>query len=198
MSSAGEVFFSSGNSVLKLDANGILTRVAGTGRYGYSGDGGSALSSQLAWPAGLALDGSGNLFIAENAAHRIRKVSPKGIITTVAGSGIAGNSGDDGPATSAQLNWPTGLALDASGSLYIADTANHRVRRVSAGGIITTVVADLRQAEGVAVDGSGNLYISDYHVVYTCGDCDIPVGRILKMPRQGNSLLTDDVRFLIG
>jgi hypothetical protein len=84
--SAGDVYFSTTNSVMKLDAKGMLTRVAGTGKYGYSGDGGPATRAQLAWPGGLALDGSGNLFIADNANHRIRKVSPEGVISTAAGS----------------------------------------------------------------------------------------------------------------
>src|SRR5687768_1889775 len=120
--SGGDVYFCSFNSVLKVDAKGILTRVAGTGKYGYSGDGGPASRAQLAWPAALTMDGSGNLFIADNANHRIRKVSPDGLISTVAGT-TSGNSGDGGPATNAQLNWPTDVAADASGNLYIADAA---------------------------------------------------------------------------
>jgi len=156
---AGELFFCSGNSVLKMDMNGILTRVAGTGQNGYSGDGGMASSAQLGWPAGLALDDAGNLYIAENANHRVRKVSPSGIISTVAGNGSAGYSGDGGQAVNAQLNFPIGLAVDMSGNLYIADTGNHRVRKVSVDGIITTDAADLSQAEEVAVDATGNLYI---------------------------------------
>ncbi len=162
---AGDIYFTSGNSVMKVDSNGILTRVAGTGRLGYSGDGGPALNAQLAWPAGLALDRAGNLYISDNATHRVRKVSAAGIISTVAGNGSAGYSGDDGPAASAQLNWPTGLAVDSSGNLFIADTANGRIRKVSFdSGIITTAAADLHNARGVAIDAAGTLYIADYTV----------------------------------
>ncbi len=85
VSAAGDVYFGSGNAVMKVDSQGILTRIAGTGQYGLSADGGSALSAQLAWPAGLVIDSAGNLYIAENAAHRVRKVSPQGIISTVVG-----------------------------------------------------------------------------------------------------------------
>jgi hypothetical protein len=115
VSSGGDVYFSSDNAVMKVDSQGILTRIAGTGVYGISADGGSATATTLAWPAGLAIEGAGNLYIAENAAHRVRKVSPQGVITTVAGTGSSGYSGDGGPALSAQLNWPTALALDAAG-----------------------------------------------------------------------------------
>ena len=183
---AGEVYFTSENSVLKVDANGILTRVAGTGKYGYSGDGGAALDAQLAWPAGLALDGAGNLFIGDNANHRVRKVSPEGIISTVAGTGSAGYSGDDGAAANAQLNWPTGLAADSSGNLFIADTANGRIRKLSFdSGIITTVAAGLHLADGIALDASGNLYIADYSVVVDDEGDNIYTGRVLKKTTSG-------------
>ena len=186
--SAGEIYFSAGNAVMKVDAKGILTRVAGTGKYGYSGDGGSALSAQLAWPAGLAFDSSGNLFIADNANHRIRKVTPAGIISTVVG-GSAGYSGDNGPATSAQLNWPTAVAVDTSSNLFIADTANQVIRKVSASGIITTVATGLNSPEGMAVDSSGVLYIADYTAVDVgCGDI-VYSGHILKMTTDGNTAI---------
>src|SRR5215469_12546820 len=187
MGSAGDIYFSAGNSVMKVDAKGILTRIAGTGQYGYSGDGGSALSAQLAWPAGLAFDSSGNLFIADNANHRIRKVTPAGIISTVVG-GSAGYSGDNGPAVSAQLNWPTAVAVDTSGNLFIADTANQVIRKVSASGIITTFATDLNSPEGVAVNSSGDLYIADYATEDGC--CEIVYsGRIVKMTADGNTAI---------
>jgi sugar lactone lactonase YvrE len=183
---AGEVYFTSENAVVKVDASGVLTRVAGTGKYGYSGDGGPALDAQLAWPAGLALDRAGNLFIGDNANHRVRKVSPAGIISTIAGSGSGGYAGDDGPATDAQLNWPTGLAADASGNLYIADTANGRIRRVSLdSGVITTVSAGLHVAQGLAIDASGNLYIADYSVLSDDEGDNVYDGRILRMTASG-------------
>jgi sugar lactone lactonase YvrE len=181
----GDVYFCSFNSVLKIDAKGILTRIAGTGKYGYSGDGGPASRAQLAWPAGLTLDGSGNVFIADNANHRIRKVSPEGIISTVAGT-TAGNSGDGGPAIKAQLNWPTGVAADAAGNIYVADAANHRIRKVSANGVITTTTADINRPEGLAVDAAGNLYVSDYDVATDSEGDNYYTGRILKITPSGS------------
>ena len=130
------------NRIRKVSATGIITTVAGNGSAGYSGDGGPATSAQLSLPAGVAVDGSGNLYIADSGNNRIRKVSATGIITTVAGNGSPGYSGDGGPATSAQLNQPAGVAVDASGNLYIADSSNNRIRKVSATGIITTVAGN--------------------------------------------------------
>jgi sugar lactone lactonase YvrE len=186
ISSAGDVYFSSDNSVLKVDAAGTLTRIAGTGKFGYSGDGGPAVQAQLAWPVGLALDSAGNLFIADNANQRVRKVTPAGIISTIAG-GVAGYSGDGGPAANAQINWPTSLAFDASGNLYITDTANHVIRRVSGAGIITTVATGLNQAEGVAVDSSGNLYIADYSVTTNDDGDYVYSGRVLRVNSSGTT-----------
>ena len=158
---------------------GIITTVAGNGTQGYSGDGGAAISSELDEPDGVAVDASGNLYIADLANNRIRKVAVgTGIISTVAGNGTAGYSGDGGAATSAELNYPYGVAVDASGNLYIADAYNSRIRQVAAAtGIITTVAgngtegysgdggaatsAKLNIPSGVAVDISGNLYIVD-------------------------------------
>jgi len=163
--------------VRRVDTNGVITTVAGNGTIGFSGDGGPATSASLATPTGVAVDGSGNLYIADYRNSRIRKVDPSGIITTVAGNGTGGFSGDGGPATSAGLNSPFGVAVDGSGNLYVADTGNYRVRRVAPNGIITSVAgngtqafsgdggpatsASLVYATGLAVDGSGNLYIAD-------------------------------------
>ena len=175
---AGNTFISSGlNCVFKLDSAGNLTRVAGTGKAGYSGDGGPAVNAQLDSPQGLALDLAGNLYIADQYNQRVRMVSPNGVIATVAGTGVAGYLGDSGPATSAQLNSPQGVAVDSAGNLYIADSGNQRIRRVSANGTITTAAgtgsagysgdsglatsAQLCNPLGVAVDATGNLYIAD-------------------------------------
>jgi uncharacterized protein (TIGR03437 family) len=157
-------------------ATGIITTVAGNGNYGFSGDNGPAVSAELYYPGGVAVDASGNLFIADNYNYRIRKVPASGIITTVAGNGTGGFSGDGGQATSAELAL-VGVAVDASGNLFIADAGNNRIRKVSAGGIITTVAGDgysnfsgdggpatsasLSGPMGVAVDAIGNLFISD-------------------------------------
>src|SRR5438067_3226216 len=120
---AGNLYFSGDNCVFRVDQrNGVLTRVAGNSRIGYSGDGGLAIDAQLAGPLGVAVDGTGNLFIADSGNHRIRKVSSNGIITTVAGSGVLGYSGGGCPATSAQVASAYGVAVDAAGNLFIADT----------------------------------------------------------------------------
>jgi sugar lactone lactonase YvrE len=183
---AGNVFFIDQNSVvLRLDATtGVLSVVAGNGAAGYTGDNGLATSAQLNSPTALALDAAGNLCIADTGNYRIRMVS-NGVITTVAGNGTAGYSGDNGPATSAQLAGPQGVTVDSAGNLYIAEYSNgpglapptnSRIRRVS-NGVITTVAgngtvgfsgdngpatsAQLNDPDGVAVDSAGNLYIAD-------------------------------------
>ena len=157
----------------------IIETVAGgggDGNRGYGGDGGPAVAAQLYEPYGVALDGAGNLYIADTWNHRIRKVdADTGVITTVAGDGTFGFGGDGGPATAAQLDRPRGVALDGAGNLYIADSANHRIRKVDSAGVITPVAGDggyggdggaavaarLWSPSGVALDGAGNLYIAD-------------------------------------
>jgi N-acetylneuraminic acid mutarotase len=165
-------------------STGIITTVAGNGTWGYSGDGGAATSAELFSPFGVAVDASGNLYIADSGNNLIRKVTAStGIITTVAGNGTGGYSGDSGAATGAELNSPFGVAVDASGNIYIVDSGNNRIRKVTAStGIITTVAgngtagysgdsgagtsAELNSPFGVAVDASGNLYIADtYNLV---------------------------------
>ena len=169
-------------STAALEQISIIIPVAGTGKAGFSGDGGPASQAQLNQPEGVAVDTSGNLYIADTDNNRIRKISPNGIITTVAGTGKAGFSGDGGPASQAQLNQPGGVAVDASGNLYIADTRNNRIRKISPDGIIDTYAgtgkagynepkgvsdgikatdAMLNAPTGVAVDARGNLFIAD-------------------------------------
>jgi len=164
------------NVVRQVSTKGVISTIAGNGTAGFGGDGGAATSAQLSAPQGLAVDASGNIFVADTANARVRKISG-GTITTVAGSGTQGYSGDGAAATSAQLNTPVGLAVDKSGNVYIADVDDSVVRKVSTGGTITTVAGNgsqgysgdtgpaasamLNGPEGVAVDASGNLYISD-------------------------------------
>jgi len=175
---SGNLFISdlNANVIRKVSASGIITAVAG-GVVGGLGDGGLATSAELDFPAGIAVDVSGNLFIADSSHNRIRKVSASGIITTVAGNGEQGFSGDDGSATLAQLHNPEGVAVDAFGNLFIADTSNSRVRKVSANGIIMTIAGNgnqftsgdggpatseyLSAPVGVTVDALGNLFITD-------------------------------------
>jgi hypothetical protein len=173
----GNAYFTTDNYVFKVDQNGVATRIAGSPQPGYSGDGGPATSAQFSSPDGVAVDGTGNLFVVDHGNNRVRKVSPDGIIVTVAGDGTPGFSGDGGPAASAQFLGPKGVAVDQTGNLFIADTGNRRIRKVSPSGIITTVAgsgtpgfsgdggpaasAQLNAPTGLAVDGAGNLYIAD-------------------------------------
>ena len=158
---AGNLYIAdwSDNRIRKVDSSGNISTVAGTGTSGFSGDGAAATAAQLNWPRGVAPDGSGNLYIADTFNHRIRKVNSSGIITTVAGTGTRGFSGDGGAAGAAQLNRPYGVAVDGSGNLYIADSQNHRIRKVDSAGVISTVAQGLF-SRSVALDGSGNLYIA--------------------------------------
>ncbi len=130
------------NRIRRVDPDGIITTVAGTGTWGYRGDGGPATSARLATPHGVAAGPDGSFYIADSANHRIRRVDPNGIITTVAGTGSQAYGGDGGPAVQAQLGFPEGIAVAFDGSLYIADSSNARVRRVDPDGIITTVAGD--------------------------------------------------------
>lgn len=125
--------------VRKIDSSGVITTIAGNGVAGFSGDGGPAVAASLYWPEAVIGDGAGNLFIADRNNNRIRKVSTTGTITTFAGTGAGGYSGDGGPAASAQLFTPTDLAFDSASNLYIADSDNRRVRKVTPSGIITTI-----------------------------------------------------------
>ena len=131
----------------RVNADGRLATVAGTGAPGFRGDNVPAATSRLSTPAGIAFDAAGNLYIADRSNHRIRKVAPSGIISTVAGTGQAGFSGDGGPADRAQLNAPTDVEVDRDGNVFIADMLNHRVRRVDATGTITTVPATVSPVE---------------------------------------------------
>jgi invasion protein IalB len=160
-------------------STGIITTIAGTGTSGSSGDGGQATAAQVNFASGLAVDADGNVFIADQSNHRIRKITAStGIITTIAGTGTSGSSGDGEQATAAQLSTPQGVALDASGNIYIADRFNHRIRKITAStGVITTIAgtgtsgssgdggqataALVSNPQGIALDANGNIYIGD-------------------------------------
>jgi len=163
--------------IRKMTASGVMSTVAGTGVSGFGGDGGPAVSAMIRQPTGVAVDGAGNLLIVDTGNNRIRKINTAGIMTTVAGDGMRGYNGDGGPAISARLNAPAGIAVDTAGNLFIADSSNHRVRRITPGGIITTIAgngfhgfsgdggpstsAQLTNPASVAVDSDGNLFVVD-------------------------------------
>jgi poly(3-hydroxybutyrate) depolymerase len=170
LNGAGQLFIADteNHRVRTVGPDGMITTVAGTGAAGFAGDGSAAAAAQLNEPRGLAVDSQGGLFIADASNQRIRKVAPDGTITTVAGTGTAGYSGDDGVATRAQLNHPMGVAVDSQGNLFIVDQLNYRVRRVAPNGVITTVfggagapAAPRYYPSSVAVDRSGSLLIAD-------------------------------------
>ena len=192
------------NSRVRKVSNGVIITVAGNGVCcDFSGDNGPAASAQLYFPQGVAVDPGGNLYIADTRNNRIRKVT-NGVITTVAGSGNPGFSGDNGPAASAQLYVPAGVAVDSAGNLYIADTGNSRIRKVT-NGVITTVAgsgnpgfsgdngpaasAQLSVPAGVAVDSAGNIYIADNARIRILTPCAFSVGPVsLQASASGGTL----------
>ncbi len=179
----GNVYIADTNNhrIRKVDADGVITTVAGTGAAGFSGDGGPGTQAQLNRPMGIAIDEAGSLFIADTDNHRVRKVSPDGTIATIAGNGSTTYTGDGGPATEASLNSPYGVAVDASGDVYIADFNHHCVRKVSPDGLIITIAGNgyggysgdggpatealLHMPKDVAVGPNGNIFIAD---AYNC------------------------------
>lgn len=181
LDAAGNVYIAdSGNNVIrKIDKTGTITTVAGNGTSGFSGDGGPAISAQLANVSGIAFDSTGNMYLADRDNASVRKVTPGGTISTFAGTGVAGFSGDGGQAAKATLYSPNSVAFDGAGNLYIADSSNNAIRKVSPAGIISSVVgagstsfgfsgdggpassAQINDPQSVAVDVAGNLYIAD-------------------------------------
>ena len=175
---SGNVYIADGYNgrVRKVDANGIITTIAGDGIYGYSGDGGAATDAEIDWPIALAFDDSGNLYIADLLESVIRRVDTKGIITTFAGNGMTGYMGDGGPATDAEMGWPRGIAFDDTGNVYIADQLSNAIRKITTNGIISTVAGngtpgysgdggfttvEFDDPDQLAVDDSGNIYVAD-------------------------------------
>jgi Secretion system C-terminal sorting domain/NHL repeat len=176
---AGNVYIADeGNNVIrKVNTSGIISTIAGNGTAGYTGDGGAAVSAQLYAPYGIVVDQAGNIYFSESGNHVIRKISTSGIISTIAGTGTAGYSGDGSMASVAQLYQPEGIAIDGYGNIYIADEANSAIREVYTNGIITTIAgigvpgysgdgglsyyAQLNLPSGVAVDVFGNIYVAD-------------------------------------
>lgn len=172
------------NRVRKVDTEGIMTTIAGTGEQGDGGDGGPATEAQLYSPTGIAVDSVGNVYISDSRNDRVRKVDTEGVITTFAGTGEQGDEeddkdiGDGGPATSARLKRPIGLAFDADGNLYVTDPGNSRIRRIDTEGIITTYAGSERSFSGdegpaaeaqfsfplgFEIDADGNFYLTDLY-----------------------------------
>jgi hypothetical protein len=175
----GNVYIAENNNnrIRKVSVSGTITTIAGTGLAGYSGDGGAATAARLDHPYAVAIDSSGDIFIADAFNHCVRKINTSGLITTVAGTGTAGYSGDGGPATAAQLRVPFGLVVDSSDNIYIADSHNNCVRKVDVYGTIITIAgtgslgfsgdggaataAQLHNPVGIAIDGRGNVYFAE-------------------------------------
>ncbi len=178
------------NSIRKINTSGIITTIAGDGMPGYSGDGGPAVAAQLYYPFGIAVDRIGNLFISDRGNSRLRKVDTAGYISTIAGTGIGGYSGDGGLATNAELSNPLGMAVDGMGNVYIVDNDNMRIRKIDTMGIITTIVGsgidgdggdggfatdcELNNPSSVAIDNTGDIYVTDIgnnNVRKVCAKC---------------------------
>lgn len=166
------------NHCIRKIKAGTVSTIAGTGAIaGYAGDGGAATSAKMNEPVAVAVDGSGNVFVADASNNAVRKISTAGIITTIAGTGVAGYGGDGAAATSAKLNTPNGVWVDPAGNVYIGDTWNHRVRKVNTSGIISTFAgtgvpgyggdgfaatnAQLYYTNGITMDAAGNFYMTD-------------------------------------
>ena len=158
---AGNVYVADyrNHRIRRIDPQGVITTFAGTGKRGYAGDGGPATAAQLSYPWGVAVDGAGNVYVADYGNHRIRRIDPQGVITTFAGTGKRGYAGDGGPATEARFLGPCGLAVDGAGNVYVADRGNHRIRRIDTQGVITAI--HWTRECGVAVDGAGNVFMTD-------------------------------------
>ncbi|MCD6018582.1 MAG: hypothetical protein K0S53_1703 [Bacteroidetes bacterium] len=194
---SGNIYFACQNgsySVRKINSSGVISTIAGNATSGYSGDGGLATSAQLTSASAICFDAAGNLYISDFGGMRVRKVNTSGIISTVAGNGSAGSGGDGGPATSAQLFYPYGLAVDNSSNLYICDAGNNKIRKVDASGNISTfagvggifggysgdhgpaIDAQLSNPSAIVCDPSGMtgmVYIGDYanHAVRRTNVC---------------------------
>ena len=183
---SGNTYIVDGGSyrVRKVNASGIITTFAGTGVYGYTGDGGPATAAKLGVLYGITVDRHNNVFVVDNSNNCIRKIDPSGIISTVCGDGTAGYSGDGGPATAAQLQSPIDIVADTIGNLYFTDWANYVARKIDTAGIITTVVGDgalgstgaggpATDAElggpfRITIDKNGNLYVAEVFYQYIC------------------------------
>lgn len=159
---AGNLYISDRDNdrIRKVDTKGIITTIAGNGRTGYTGDGGLGTQTSIDFPLGIITDVKGDVIFADGNNKRIRMVDPKGIITTIAGTGVNAATGDGGPATKAAVADPENLVFDAAGDLYITDTVSNTLRRIDNRGIITTLASHLG-GNGLTIDAMGNLYVTE-------------------------------------
>jgi Secretion system C-terminal sorting domain len=186
----GNIYVVCGTRIRKIYTNGMITTIAGTGTAGADGDGGQATLATLSMPTGIALDESGNLYIADQFANRVRKIATDGVITTIAGTGAAGFSGDGGQATLAELNKPIGVDVDGSGNIYISEAGNYRVRKINPNGIISTFAGN--GTAGFSGDGglatAANISLTCYTTADKNGNvyiCDASNNRIRKVGTDG-------------
>lgn len=194
---AGNLYIADKNNnvIRKVGTDGVISTIVGTGTAGNTGDGGPATAATISAPLSVKIDAAGNLFIADFGNGRIRKVTPAGVISTVAGT-TNGFAGDGGDATAAQINNPTDVGVDAAGNIYICDYGNHKIRKVTTGGIISTIAgstsgfsgdggpataAEFNSPNGIHVDASGNVLVADLNnnrvrLVSTSGDIQTLAG----------------------
>jgi serine/threonine protein kinase, bacterial len=178
------------DKVQKISPAGAVTDVAGTGTGGYSGDGGPATDAQIDGPGSVTIDSAGNIYIPDSKNQRIRKITPNGVINTIAGTGTAGFSGDGGPATAAALHSAEKLAIAPDGTIYIADYDNHRIRRISTSGVIDTVAGtgiagyagDGGPASAAKLDGPNDVALTDDGTMYIA---DLGSDTVRKITPQG-------------
>jgi uncharacterized protein (TIGR03437 family) len=175
---AHNLYVTSAGFVRKIAVNGAVTTFAGSGAsLIFSGDNGAATMARLNTPTGIAVDSQGNRYLADSGNNRVRKVTPTGIISTIAGTGDGGFRGDNGPATTAQLNRPRSVAVDSLGDVFVADSANNAIRKITPAGMITSVDAQLNDPEYVVAASDGSLYVAD------CGN-----NRVVKLLASGGQI----------